>query len=216
MKLIDEIKAKVTNKVEAYQEIKNRFDAEINRLESEIMAINDAIKATRAIIEEKAMNLEDTSAEEKQIEDATKLIAKLAERLELIKRGKRQALASHVPAVKRHIDEKREEVKKEIEKQVEVIHKLRATLLMEIQKLYEINHKAIALYSEYLTIAEENGENVIGTDTGSIVGGRFHSNDNYAYFGKDITALKLLTVPQWMVQDAKEGNIPITLKKYIQ
>jgi hypothetical protein len=44
VKLIEEIKAKVTNKVEAYQEIMNRFDAEINRLESEILTINEAVK----------------------------------------------------------------------------------------------------------------------------------------------------------------------------
>jgi small-conductance mechanosensitive channel len=160
------------------------------------------------------MNLEDTTAEECQVEEAAGVLKRLTERLELAMRGKRQALASQVPAIKRFFEEKREAVKVDIENQIEIINRTRAALLKEIQKLYEIDAKAVKLNAELNGIVRENGEKVNEYQTGSLIEGQFYLTDDWVYFGKDTTAEHLLGIPQWMVQDAKRGIIPQPLKKY--
>lgn len=213
MGIINEVRQKVKDAMEQYSETKKRFNDEIVRIEDEITKHNEIIKETRKVLELKVMELEDTTAEERKIEEATVVIKRLTERLELVKRGKRQALASIVPAVKSYLNDKREAVKDEIEAQRDVINRKRAELLKEIQVLFAIDAKAIKLYAELNAIAEENGERV-PYGNGSFLEGRIHITDNWAYSGKDSFAAESVTVPYWMVQDAKKGIIPQPLRKY--
>jgi hypothetical protein len=161
------------------------------------------------------MELEDTTAEERQIEEAATIIKRLTERLELVKRGKRQALASIVPSVKSYLHTKREAVKDEIEAQRDVINRKRAELLKEIKNLYAIDAKAKKLFAELNAIAEENGERV-PYGNGSFVEGHIRVSDDWTYSGKDSFAAESVTVPYWMVHDAKNGIIPQPLRKYFE
>lgn len=214
MGIIDDVKQKVKNVMEQYAETKKRFDDEITRIEAEISERNEAVKAARAVIEQKAMELEETTEEERQVEEDADIIKRLTERLELVKRSKRQALASILPAMKSHFEAKREAVKNELEQQIDIINRRRAELLKEVQTLFEIDERARKLYAELNAIKREVGEKAAGYGNGSFVEGRFNmANDNWGFFGKDKTAAQLLNVPLWMVQDAKNGIIPEPLRK---
>ena len=217
MSIINDIKKKVTGAVDQYRDISNRYDEEINRIEGEISALNDGIKQTRATIEEKVMNLDDTTVEEKQIEEAEAIIRRLTARLDIVKRGKRQALASTVPAIKAQLEAKREAVKDEVEKQIDAINRKRAELLKEVQKLYAIDAKAKSLYAEMMAIQQENGEKVPHFGNGSFIKDRgfLPIPEAWRDYGKDKTAERTLAVTQWMIEDAGNGKFPESLKKYL-
>jgi hypothetical protein len=211
MKLFDEIKAK-----------KVKYDERLQVLEAELQAA----QAKKAELEKKyAEGLEAEAmggaafknevSLRKQLDEVNAQISKLPAMIDIVQRGKNQAVADSVPLLRELRTRQKELVEKEWNDELIELKKAKAEYLLRVHALGEIRRKSQKVNSDVLALLEEaeatkNSDYYDGLQS-------FESlpiSPNAAYFGSEKALFMGFDVPSYAVTDSLNNRLPNWIKHY--
>jgi chromosome segregation ATPase len=153
---------------------------------------------------------------EKGIEKIRAEIAKVDQKIDIVRKGKRQALAAQIPALRQGLEEKRKEVDAEWEDALNEVQRAKAELVLALSALGDVGRKGQSLLAEYTALMgeadPESREAKQGMNYTS-----YRSRERLRFdFGPYTTDFKdVLTVPEETARNAYDGNIPGWVRHYM-
>lgn len=215
MKLFDDIKKEVAQ----YEAKLEEHEGKKSELEQRLA---DLAREYEARIEKDALGIA-AFKDEKKIEDEMKdvrgEIEKVAHKMDIVKRGKRQALTNKIPFLKEIRDREREEVDREWEEGIEQIQRIKAEFLLAMSALGETSKKGQKVFAEYTALMAEadpeSREAKVGMTYSSYRSiDSLPFNPNPSYFGKEKALEQGFLVAEWASKDAYFGNLPQWVTHY--
>jgi len=211
MKLFEEFK----QEGEKYNERFGELSAEKETLEQKLI---DLARQYEAGIEKDALGIAAFS-DEKKVEDGMKKvreeIEKVNQKMDIVKRGKRQALTNKIPFLKEIRDREREEVDKEWEEGIEQLNRIKAEFLLAMVALGETASKGQKVFAEYTALMSEadpeSREAKVGMTYTNYVDEQT-LKFNFGPFTKHVE--DVLSVPGEASKAAYRGNIPNWVQHY--
>lgn len=215
MKFFDEIKA-----------AKEKYDGRIEELFAEKRALEEKLLSLQTEfnvgLEKDALGItpfKDEAKLEKAIEETRLSIGKMNEKIDIVKRGKKQAIVNKIPFVKSYTEQARADIDREWNEGMEDINRIKAEFILRVAALSEIAKKADKLFAEHNALIEEVADpNVNLRNTGELQGSYKDAfsmpwNPNDAWGTAKLRVA--LSVPDWACKNAYTGlHIPGWIKHY--
>jgi chromosome segregation ATPase len=211
MKLFDDIRAK-----------KAKYDERLQTLEAELQEAQEKKEALEKKysegLEREAMGgavFKNEIELQKQIEEVNARISKLPAMIDIVKRGRKQAVAESVPLVREARSKQKEALEKEWEEEFIELKKAQAEVLLRCEALHQIREKSRVVNSDVIALLD---------DADALV-----NNDNYhsfkpnhelplspspQYFGLNKALYMGYDVPSYAVRNALDGKLPDWVKHY--
>ena len=211
MKLFDDIKAK-----------KIKYDERLQVLEAELQ---EAQTKKAELEKEYAKGLEDEAMGgaafknevplRKQLDEINVQISKLPAMIEIVQRGKSQAIADSVPLFRELRAKQKESIENEWNDELIELKKAKAEYLLRVHALGEIRRKGQKVNSDVLALLQE----AEATQNSDYYDG-FQSfvslpiSPNAAYFGNEKALFMGFDVPAYAVTDSLNDRLPNWVKHY--
>lgn len=210
------------NSFNEIKQVKKNYNERLEELKSEKTELEEALSVNiqeyEARMEADALGTESFTNEAKlsnEIGGLRKEIEAIDNKIEIVRRGKRQAMANQVPVIREIRDNQKSKVEKEWNEAIESMQKAKAEFLLSIVALSEVQQKGNKVYSDaYSLITEANPE----TNERAKVYEPFEElpmNPNPSYFGHDVALRKAFSIPSWAVRDTFKGDVPSWVYHYM-
>lgn len=211
MKLFNEIKAKKAKYNERLQVLENELqEAQTKKAELE--------KEYAEGLEAEAMGgaaFKNEVTLRKQLDEVNVQISKLPAMIDIVQRGKTQAVADSVPLLRELRTKQKESIENEWNDELIELKKAKAEYLLRLHALGEIRRKGQKVNSDVVALLEE-----ADAATHSDYFNGFQSfeslpiSPNAAYFGSEKALFMGFDVPAYAVTDSLNDRLPNWVKHY--
>ncbi|KIL40457.1 hypothetical protein SD70_13720 [Gordoniibacillus kamchatkensis] len=196
-------------KVQELEEQRRKLEAQLAELERQF-AVG---------IEKDALGIAPFTDElkiEKETNRVKAEIAKVDQKIDIVRKGKTQAMKSQIPLLREALEAQRKEVDNEWEDALQAVQRAKAELILSLMALGDVGKKGQNVLAEYTALMAEADPDSHEAKKGMTYT-NYRSRESLKFdFGPYTTDFKdILSVPEEPARNAYNGNVPGWVRHYM-